>query len=237
MKPPFLKKRHWSARSLFKEISNSGWINPGIDPKYEKFFLADLFSEYDAISLYHYLYPKRSELSSYFVQYLDLWFLDERNHSDGFLELNRLLFNSDEETMLNNLKSRHGNFEHLEYLLSNEVNLLTLFAYDELISVKTYRKDTFYNEFGHPAFNTWISNLIADEATHFANAIKLLRHHHSYNLDKIEKALDHITQLESIPYRNTFLLDHDGPHFLLGNTNYEKAAAGEILTILARNKR
>ena len=59
MKPPFLNKRHWSSRALFKEISNSNWVNPGIDPKYEDFFLADLVSEYDSINLYHYLYPKR----------------------------------------------------------------------------------------------------------------------------------------------------------------------------------
>lgn len=237
MNPPFLNKRHWSSRALFKEISNSGWVNSGIDPKYKSFFMADLVSEYDAINLYHYLYPRRSKLSSYFVQYLDLWFLDERNHADGFIELNRLLFNSNEEEILENLKLRSSDFECFEDLLSSEVGLLTAFAYDEYISVQTYKKDTFYNEFGHSAFDVWISNLIADEATHFANAIKLLRNDHLSDLSKIEKALDKIIKIESTPYQNTFLLDHDGPHFLLRNTGYEETAAREILTILNREKK
>jgi len=236
MKPPFLNKRHWSARALFKEISNSGWFNPGIDPKYENFFLADLISEYDSINLYHYLYPRRSTLSSYLVQYLDLWFSDEKNHADGFLELNRLLFNTSEEALLENLKSRHCDFEPFENILSSELGILTAFAYDEYVSVKTYKKDTFYNEFGHTNFNTWICNLIADEATHFANVIKLLKSSHLSKLSQIEKSLDHIIQLEKKPYRNTFLLDHDGPHFLLSNSDYAEAAASEILTILSRGK-
>lgn len=237
MKPPFLNKRHWSSRALFKEIANSDWVNPGIDPKYEDFFLADLVSEYDAINLYHYLYPRRSEFSPYFVQYLDLWFLDEKNHADGFIELNRLIFNTDEETLLGNLKSRNSDFKPFEEVLSNELSLLTVFAYDEYISVKTYKTDTFYNQFGHSSFDTWICNLIADEATHFANAIKLLRNTHSSCLELIEKTLNRIIQLESTPYRNTFLLDHDGPHFLLGNSDYAEAAASEILNILTRDKK
>ena len=237
MKPPFLNKRHWSARALFKEISNSEWINPGIDPQYENFFLADLVSEYDSINLYHYLYPRRPELSPYAVQYLDLWFSDEKNHADGFIELNRLIFNSNEETILENLKLRCSNFEPFEEILSNELSLLTAFAYDEYISVKTYKKDIFNNQFGHVGFNTWICNLIADEATHFANAIKLIRINHSSKLDLIEKTLDHIIQLERMPYKNTFLLDHDGPHFLLGDSDYAEAAASEILEILTRDKK
>lgn len=178
MKPTFLNKRHWSSKAIFKEISNSGWINPGIDEKYKDFFWADLLAEYDSINLYHYLYERRPKLSSYFVQYLDLWFSDEKNHADGFLELNRLLFNMSEESILEKLKTRTSNFDRFEQLLSNELNLLTVFAYDEYVSVKTYKKDTFYNEFGSPLFNSWISNLIADEATHFANAVKLLRRNH-----------------------------------------------------------
>ena len=171
------------------------------------------------------------------MQYLDLWFLDEKNHADGFIELNRLLFNSDEETLLENVKSRGSDFEPFEEILSNELSLLTAFAYDEYISVNTYKKDTFYSQFGHSGFDTWISNLIADEATHFANAIKLLRSNHLSNLDLIEKTLDHIIRLECAPYRNTFLLDHDGPHFPLSNSDYAEAAASEILDILTRDKK
>lgn len=115
--------------------------------------------------------------------------------------------------------------------------MLTAFAYDEYVSVKTYKKDTFYNDFGHIGFNTWIVNLVADEATHFANAIKLLRSNHLSDLRQIEKTLTDIVQLENAPYRNTFLLDHDGPHFLLADTHNAEATALEVLTILKRRKK
>lgn len=237
MKQPFLVKQHWSSRALFNEISNGGWVNPGIDKKYQDFFMADLASEYDAINLYNHLYRARNNFSPYFVQYLDFWFADEKNHSDGFFELNRLLFGSGEEELIDQLKVRTGNFENLEETLSNEFNLLLMFAYDEYISVKTYKKDTFYSEFGHPAFNTWIKNLISDEAIHFGNAIKILKYAHRSKLDKAEEVLRNIITLEGSTYQNTFLLDHDGPHFLLNHNELGEVAIEEILSILTKGRK
>ncbi|WP_223503190.1 hypothetical protein [Pseudomonas sp. BF-R-24] len=234
MTPPFLTKRHWSSRALFNEISGSEWTNPGIDIKYKKFFMADLFSEYDAINLYHHLHLRRAKFSPHFVQYLDLWFADEKNHSDGFFELIRLLFGSTEEELIDQLKIRTGNFDQLQEIFTSEFNLLLLFAYDEYTSVKTYKKDTFYNEFGHQNFNTWIKNLIADEAIHFGNAIKILKHNHLSNLHKAEDILQRIAKLEGTPYQNTFLFDHDGPHFLLNSSELGAPAVEDILSILAK---
>lgn len=237
MKPAFLAKRNWSSRAIFNEISDSGWKNSKIDIKYRDFFMADLVSEYDAINLYHRLHLQRSNFSPYFVQYLDYWFADEKNHADGFFELNRLLFGSNEEELIDQLKTRKGNFESLEETLSSEFNLLLMFAYDEYISVKTYKKDTFYSEFGHPAFNTWIKNLIADEAIHFGNAIKILKHTHPANLGMAENALHNIAKLEAGSYQNTFLLDHDGPHFLLEKNQLGSTVIDAILSALAKGQK
>jgi hypothetical protein len=196
--------------------------------------MADLYAEYDSVNLYHHLHPHRGKFSAYFVQYIDLWFADERNHADGFFELNRLLFDLSEETLINQLKIRDGNFEKLEEVLSNEFNLLLLFAYDEYVSVKTYKKDTFYSEFGHPFFNKWIKNLIADEAVHFGNAIKILKNNHKQHLNKAEGILHSIVKLETNSYQNTFLFDHDGPHFLLHPEEFGETAIEAILSILAK---
>jgi len=234
MSPSFLTKRHWSSRALFNEISGSKWTNPGIDSKYKEFFMADLFSEYDAINLYHHLHLQREKFSPYFVQYLDLWFADEKNHSDGFFELIRLLFGSAEKDLIDQLKTRTGNFDHLQEIFTSEFNLLLLFAYDEYTSVKTYQKDTFYNEFGHQNFSTWIKNLIADEAIHFGNAIKILKHNHLSKLHKAEDILQSIAKFERMPYQNTFLFDHDGPHFLLKPSELGDPIVNDILSILAK---
>ena len=236
MKKPFLSKRNWNSRALFSALSNDGWTNPGVDPKYKDFFMSDLVSEYDSLNLYFHLHPRRSEFSPYFVQYLDFWFLDERNHADGFFELNRLLFGAEEEDLIEQLKGRTGNFEGLGEVLSNEFDLLLLFAYDEYISVKTYKKDTFYGQFGHPNFNVWIKNLIADEAVHFGNAVKILRRNHAAKLDNAEKVLRRIVDLERMNYQNTFLFDHDGPHFLLDVTEVGNVVVEDILSILARGR-
>lgn len=236
MNQRLLAKRHWSSRAIFNEISKSGWVNPGINLTYQEFFLADLFSEYDAINLYHYLHPRRAKFSPYVVQYLDLWFADEKNHADGFFELNRLLFGSSEEELIDLLKVRTGNFEQLDEILSNEFNLLLLFAYDEIVSVKTYKKDTFYSEFGHPNFNTWLKNLIADEAIHFGNAIKILKRYYAPQLNKAEDILHSIVKLEASAYQNTFLFDHDGPHFSLNSTDLGDTIIREILSTLAKGR-
>ncbi|HEF4758522.1 TPA: hypothetical protein SAN82_000926 [Pseudomonas putida] len=198
--------------------------------------MADLCSEYDAVNLFHYLHPKREKFSSYFAQYLDLWFTDERNHANGFFELNRLIFDSSEEHLIEHLKRRNANFENLEKILSSEFSILLMFAYDEYASVKTYKKDTFYSEFGHPLFNTWIKNLIADEAVHFGNAIKILKNNHAAQLNKAEEVLLNIISLEHKTYQNTFLFDHDGPHFLLEPTELGDPIIEAILSALAKGR-
>ncbi|WP_256574749.1 hypothetical protein [Pseudomonas sp. B15(2017)] len=234
MEAAFLKKRNWSSRAIFEDISSSGWVNPGIDASFREFFMADLVSEYDSINLYNFLYPKRREFSPYFVQYLDFWYADERNHADGFFELNRLVFGTGEAELVNALKHRVGDFSGLEDILSSEFNLLLLFAYDEYVSVKTYKKDTFYQNFGHSGFNSWIKNLIADEAIHFGNAVKILKTFHADRLNQAEDVLNAIAGFEGEAYKNTFLFDHDGPHFLLESDEVGGAVIDEILSILQK---
>jgi|SRR5450830_1317672 len=234
MKPSFLAKRNWSSRELFKAIHKSDWKNPGIDEKYKDFFMADLVSEYDSVNLYNFLYPKRKNFSPHFVQYLDFWYADERNHADGFFELNRLIFDCDEMELVNTLKTREANFEPLQDILSSEFNLLLMFAYDEYVSVKTYKKDTFYQDFGHPLFSTWIKNLIADEAIHFGNAVKILKHSHADKLHEAGTILRDIARFEGGAYANTFLFDHDGPHFSLKESEIGEVVTNEIIDILKK---
>lgn len=234
MEAAFLIKRNWSSRAIFEDIAASGWTNPGIDPSFKAFFMADLVSEYDSVNLYNFLYARRKEFSPYFVQYLDFWYADERNHADGFFELNRLVFGATESDLINDLKDRVGDFSGLEDILSCEFNLLLLFAYDEYVSVKTYKKDTFYQDFGHPGFNVWIKNLIADEAIHFGNAVKILKTFHADKLDQAQSVLRRIGGFEGGEYKNTFLFDHDGPHFQLDSDEVGSVVIDEILSILQK---
>lgn len=230
----FLKKRNWNARVIFEAIAKSGWINPGIDSSFKDFFMADLVSEYDSVNLYNFLYPHRKDFSPYFVQYLDFWYADERNHADGFFELNRLVFGTPEINLLQEIQGRTADFTGLESILSSEFNLLLMFAYDEYVSVKTYKKDKFYDDFGHSGFKDWIKNLIADEAIHFGNAVKILKTYHAEKLHESENILRMISSFEGVDYKNTFLFDHDGPHFLLNNDEVGEVVIQEILQILQK---
>jgi hypothetical protein len=234
MPASFLKKRNWSSRLIFDEIANSGWINPGIDHSFKEFFMADLVSEYDSINLYNFLYSRRKDFSPYFVQYLDFWYADERNHADGFFELNRLVFGTSEVSLLKKLQGRTADFAGLDSILSSEFNLLLMFAYDEYVSVKTYKKDKFYDDFGHPGFKDWIKNLIADEAIHFGNAVKILKTYYADKLHEAENVLQMISGFEGGTYKNTFLFDHDGPHFSLNCDEVGDIVIQEILQILCR---
>ncbi|WP_296248028.1 hypothetical protein [Pseudomonas sp. UBA4194] len=228
----FLKKRNWSARSIIEDIARSGWSNVGVDSSLKEFFMADLCSEYDSINLYNLLYSRRQEFSPYFVQYLDFWYADEKNHADGFFELSRLVFGMSELSLLQALQPRTADFSGMHDILSDEFRLLLKFAYDEYISVKTYKKDTFYEGLGHPGFRYWIKNLIADEAVHFGNAIKLLRRDHSGRMHECEAVLNMISNFEGESYKNTFLFDHDGPHFSLSGEEVGQVIVQDILQIL-----
>ncbi|AMB88362.1 hypothetical protein AWM79_20080 [Pseudomonas agarici] len=194
--------------------------------------MADLVSEYDSIHLYNFLYSRRKDFSPYFVQYLDFWYADERNHADGFFELNRLIFGLSEVNLLHEIQGRTADFAGIESILSSEFNLLLMFAYDEYVSVKTYKKDTFYDGFGHSGFKDWIKNLIADEAIHFGNAVKILKAYHGEKFHESESVLQMISSFEGGGYKNTFLFDHDGPHFLLRDDEVGDVVIQEILQIL-----
>lgn len=107
-----------------------------------------------------------------------------------------------------------------------------MFAYDEYAPVKTNKNDTFYANVGHDGFKFWIKNLIADEAVHFGNAIKILKTYYPHRLHEAGKVLRTIANLEGGNYKNTFLFDHDEPHFLLDNREVGDVVTQEILQIL-----
>lgn len=226
-------RRVWNSRQLLREATDSGSVPaPAIVEPFREFFWADLCAEYDAVNLYSFIQTRRKTYSSRFLRFVDYWYLDERNHAEGFFELNSRLLGRDENELMDALRAREPDFSQFEEFLADEFRALVLFAYDEYATIRTYQRDTFYERFGHTAFSTWIRAVLADEGTHFGNAVRLLQTGFANRLKDVGGVLAEVNQLEAGPYRNTFLLDHDGPHFLLTGQDLGKNFLDEIRTAI-----
>lgn len=224
-----LTRRMWNSRELLREATQGAQeIDAAIVSPFKEFFWADLCAEYDAVNLYTFIQLRRRTYSPQFLRFIDYWYLDERNHAEGFFELNRALFGRDEDELMESLRAREPDFSAFETFLADEFRTLVLLAYDEYATIKTYQRDTFYKRFGHPAYNSWIGSVLADEGIHFGNAVKLLQKGFSHRFREVENVLAQINQLEKNPYHNTFLFDHDGPHFLLTESDLGTSFVDEV---------
>jgi hypothetical protein len=228
-------RRVWNSRQLLREATdNECALNRAAIEPFREFFWADLCAEYDAVNLFSFVQSRKRQYSPRFLRFVDYWYLDERNHAEGFFELNSKLFGRDEDELLDHLRSREPQFQAFEAFLADEFKALVLFAYDEFATIRTYQRDTFYERFGHPAFGAWIRAVLADEGIHFGNAVRLLQTGFAHRLSEVENVLAEISRLEQVPYHNTFLLDHDGPHFLLTEQDLGQGFLDEICAAIRR---
>lgn len=227
-----LKRRAWDAKTLFKDIDpTSIRIDQAAKEKFKPFFWADLCAEYDAVNFYNELSTFKRQFSPEFNSFIENWYLDECNHTNGFKCIYSLLYGESEDKLLKKLNSRTPDFTELKHFFKDEFELCVLFAYDEFATVQTYKKDIFYKKFGPSQFSEWIQNVIADEAMHFGNLVRLIRYNHRNKLNKTKEVLQKIVQYEQNmnAYKATFLFDHDGPHFMLTTSELTNKCANSVL--------
>lgn len=233
------KRTPWSALDLFMKIDlQKVTISQKMKHELQEFFWYDLCSEYDSVNLYKVLKERKDQYSSDFLNFLEVWYLDERNHTEGFSSLYQLFYGMNREDIWSRLSDRPSDFSELEEFLADEFELCVLFAYDEFASVMTYKKDVFYNEFGAPEFVEWIKRVRADEALHFGNLVKLIRFRHAHRLPETKEVLRKIANLEQQrkSYKGTFLFDHECPHFLLTQDELSDECINTVLRKITNDK-
>ena len=164
--------------------------------------------EFDAKNLYQYL-ASNLKMSFELEQILKPWYYEELKHADAFRRILHIVYGLDEQELLNQLQASVANFCPFESLLDDEFKICVLLAYDECSTTIAYRKDSFYERMGPVAFKKWHRLVIADEARHLKNAVKLIQSKFPHRIKEVTKVLEDIISMEAIapPYHGTFIFD------------------------------
>lgn len=169
----------------------------------------DVLSEYDARFLSEHLHGLSLDFSPEFLVAERRWAGDEERHYRLTARVHGEHWSSEEGL----LKGRVPDFEPLAALFTDELGLLVLLAYDELVTVRAYQANlAHYAKLG-PAYLSWARALIADEAWHYAAFLGVIRDVHRERLSETPSLLDRVLALEGTPYSATFVLDHDDSVF------------------------
>ena len=170
--------------------------------------LHDAVTEFDGRLLTEHVESLPYELSPAARAAFEIWDGDERRHHLGFrLTLDALY--DDVEPEIERFAERRADFGPLKEFFGEEFTLLLLGAYDELCTVRGYRKNLpLYDELG-PEFGRYVRHVIADEAWHYSLFLGVLRREHSHRRDETAAWLERIRAAEATPYAATFVLDHD----------------------------
>ena len=170
---------------------------------------ADLFSEYDARYLSDHL--RALGFGRHFLACERHWARDEELHYLGFRSIYSALSGRAEAELDEELaRRRHDvDFAPISALFADEFKTACLMAYDELATVRAYRKcAASYSRLG-PVGEVFVQEVTADEGRHFRNFLKLLREEHADRFGEVPAVVERIRATEGVVYRNTFVLDHD----------------------------
>lgn len=211
------KSRPWDALELLssiKEVSIS--ISQKMREDFEPILWNDVCSEYDAEHFCIMLEQSRLKFSDEFISFEKVWRRDEYNHYLGCRRIYHLLYGENEESITERLKRRQTDFSGMMEFLSDEFNLCLLLAYDELATTRAYHEDVpFYKSLGPKAFHDWIKLVIADEARHYLNSVRVAQVRHRDRLSESQDILLRILEMDlnAHEYKATFVLDHTEPPF------------------------
>lgn len=240
---PQTQKYIWSAPDLLGKISKHEFHLPASKLEYFRdFFWNDLCAEWDSVNLYNEIknQHQNQNYSVEFMNFIESWYLEEQNHASGFMYILCEFFGENQDDLLFRLKQRKPDFHLLKEFIHDEFKFLVLYAYDEYMTIQTFKKDQFYNDFGSPVFKDWIQHVKSDEAKHFHQVVKILRHKYKnlFSQQGIE-TLKYIRNIELnlTSYNATFLFDHEDSHFLLTDSDLEESFSKvcELLTKLICN--
>jgi hypothetical protein len=182
----------------------------------------DLVTESDALRLSRHLRSCGARPSQEFWTAHEAWLLDERRHFEQVLGVYRATFSWDAARQAR-LEARQADFRPLAHLFDDELAVLSLGAYDELVTIRGYRGNLpLYRSLG-PAAERTMRAVIADEGRHFRTFLKLIRKRRAGDLARFEGLVARIRACEGTPYAATFVLDHDDPVY--GDDLYDEAAA------------
>lgn len=211
-----LKQNIWDLDTVFPVnhvISQSYFDNApvGVFDNFKRLLSRDVFSEGDSQPFYNYLMTRKEEFSQEFLDFLDLWLIDELKHYEALRRVYSSLSGISFKEMDNIFARRNHEIEPIAIALEDEFTIIVTFMFDELGSAYSYRRDLqeYYAHFGSKTKKI-AHHLIKDEGMHFNNAARVLLNNYPERLGEVQYFLEKISKLESSlkKYHKTFFLDH-----------------------------
>lgn len=204
--PIGVKKHPWSPQKIITQPESI--ISPTKNrEKIKQILYHDMVSEYDARLFSEYVHQSNLVLSQEFKNVDGLWQIDEDNHYKGFKIINKAIFGLTTED-IKQIHARVANFEPLSHLFTDELPMMLTVAYDELCTVRAYKKDLpIYDDMGDQVGN-FVRRVIADEGWHYSKFLRLIKRYHQNRIDEAVTLVDVVRASEGIPYKQTFVLDH-----------------------------
>ena len=172
----------------------------------------DLLSEYDARFFSEYLKTLDLDYTEHFLAVEEGWASDEERHYRFFHEAYDEV-SGITPAFLDELGRRKPDFQPIAHLFEDEFSIACLGAYDELATVRAFKKNLpNYDKLG-PGFGKLLRRIIADEARHYHRFLEVLRKEHAHRSADAPAVVARIRATEGTAYANTFVLDHDDPIF------------------------
>lgn len=224
---PLIKRRPvWCSDALFNRFPAHDPMDPDLLIKAAEVFENDAAAEYDARHLTDQLAAWLQDWPKEIGSFMQLWGFDEDNHYRGLRYLLHVVTDEPEELIHHRMKQRQPDFSGIDPYIDDPFHFLVALAYDECVTVQAYAMDySLYDALGAGA-GRWVRLTNRDEASHYANAVRLIRHLYPDRTTEVPKLLDRLVahDQERKPYRATFLLDHDYPQIYFSPDRLQRSA-------------
>lgn len=205
-------------RVVLEAASRIGSVPDDAHEKLRAALCDDMVTEYDARFLVDYLEQSPLRFSPLFRETLERWEEDEVRHHRSFRRIYESCFGAAESV----LQDRYSDFSAIAHLFEGEFEILCLLAYDELATLRGYRGNLpLYDLLGH-GLGSFVRRVIGDEARHYAGFRAVLLAEHAHRLGEVAGVVARVRTTEGLPYRATFVLDHDDPVY--GDHIFDDAA-------------
>jgi hypothetical protein len=204
--------------------------------EYEPVIWNDLTAEYDSLAFIDML-RGNTTYSLDFQAFMEPWARDEHNHYVATRSIYSALYGESITSITARVESRTADFTSIETFIRDELKLLLLLAYDEIVTAYAYHRDLpFYKTVGVEPFQSCIRYISRDEGIHFDNIIRLIKRLYPHRLDEAKGVLWAVvnTDINGEVYDGTFVMDHKLPYPLFPLTNQELVTkcAGRALELL-----
>jgi hypothetical protein len=210
-------RRQWEPEDLFAGLvpGDSRFRQAERDATWAKLW-KDLYTEYDARHLEQEICSRGLIVSPEGEAFMSAWSGDERRHTRGFVRIMELVVEAEGDDIWARLADRQHDFAKIDPFLADEFSVLVMIAFDEMVTCHAYAQDLgFYSGLGDSAFREWLRELMADEAAHCHNAVRVIRSLYGDRTEQVAPMLTGLVEGVEDPtgYCGTFVFDHFGEHY------------------------